>query len=185
MARGQQHRMGPKPLHNPKVGPEPNLHPGRLDSLRGCCVGRTRGSPELLERQVVLSTSCRGWTLGDADMASGERLPLGIRSWLRNNQRSNIVYCGYATKYGHTEVLQWLQANGHGWGDWTCAYAAEGKQLKILQWLHASGCPVDERTCAWAAVHGHIDVLVGICDGRRNRMRGVDVRVRPLLQRGI
>ena len=92
---------------------------------------------------------------------------------------------GYAAKYGHMEVLQWLQANGHEWGDWTCAYAAEGKQLKILQWLHASGCPVDERTCAWAAVHGHIDVLVGICDGRRNRMRGVDVRVRPLLQRGI
>jgi hypothetical protein len=55
-----------------------------LDSLRRRCLGRTRGSPEVLEGtrmlvgHVVLFASCRGWTFGDAEMAPGEWLPMGI-----------------------------------------------------------------------------------------------------------
>ena len=69
------------------------------------------------------------------------------------------IVCSAATSAGNVELLQWLQAEGCPWDEYTCTSAAEKGHLSVLQWLRSQGCPWSGSVCSVAAFHGHLHIL--------------------------
>ena len=50
--------------------------------------------------------------------------------------------------------LQWAQANGCVWNEYTCREAAAGGHLAVLQWARANGCEWERDDCLEEAPAG-------------------------------
>jgi hypothetical protein len=85
---------------------------------------------------------------------------LNILKWMNSCGYSmDSTYCAYAAVNGHLHILQWHHEQQGYWDDTMCFNAALGGHLGILQWLCAHGCPWDKDTCVGAKKKGHQHIL--------------------------
>jgi len=76
------------------------------------------------------------------------------------NQETDMQAPEIAARFGHVNVLRWLQTRGFSL-EFVCEFAALCNQLDVLKWARAQvpPCPWSTYTCKYAASNGHLAVL--------------------------
>lgn len=65
-----------------------------------------------------------------------------------------------AVRYGHMEILQWLEENMCLIGSSACIAAAQTGRLEMLQWLRERRVIWNKKVCHEAVIAGHLHVLI-------------------------
>lgn len=86
----------------------------------------------------------------------------------RSNARLQLSICtcaGWsAAKYGHVNILEWLDDHAYACDAAICARAARGNQLETLNWTHARGYLLTPKCVHYAAEHGNLEMLEWLYD---------------------
>lgn len=106
----------------------------------------------------------QGWRLPPyASPAAARYGHLDILKWMQANDRILHNPIGYICREAALRIqlaeLQWARGNSFDGNYSTSSGAARSSHLGMLKWAQCNGCPCDESTCSREAAAGHLDIL--------------------------
>lgn len=86
---------------------------------------------------------------------------INILQWLDKQGKLFVECFSTAAKYGQIEVLEWAKENNFDWRNkhLLCIYAAQTGQIETLKWLRKNGEEWNCSTQSTAAAEGHFETV--------------------------